>query len=71
LAEEGYDPEMGARPLKRVIQHKVEDKLSDSMLAEDFQDGDTVLVDVNEEDEIILIRDKVNEASAEEAVPTS
>jgi ATP-dependent Clp protease ATP-binding subunit ClpC len=68
LAELGYDPEMGARPLKRVIQQKVEDKLSDSMLAEDFQDGDTVLVDVNEENEIILVRDKVT--SEEEAVPS-
>jgi ATP-dependent Clp protease ATP-binding subunit ClpC len=69
LAELGFDPEMGARPLKRVIQQKVEDKLSDAMLAEEFQDGDTVLVDVNEEDEIILIRDKVTEASEAEAVP--
>jgi ATP-dependent Clp protease ATP-binding subunit ClpC len=69
LAKLGYDPEMGARPLKRVIQQKVEDKLSDSMLAGDFQDGDTVLVDVNEEDEIILLRDKVKEASEEEPVP--
>jgi ATP-dependent Clp protease ATP-binding subunit ClpC len=69
LAQLGYDPEMGARPLKRVIQQKVEDKLSDSMLAEDFQDGDTVLVDVNEDEQIILIRDKVKEPSEGEAVP--
>jgi ATP-dependent Clp protease ATP-binding subunit ClpC len=32
LAEEGYDPEMGARPLRRVIQLKVEDRLSDAVL---------------------------------------
>jgi ATP-dependent Clp protease ATP-binding subunit ClpC len=55
--------------LKRVIQQKVEDKLSDSMLAEDFQDGDTVLVDVNEDEQIVLIRDKVKEPSEGEAVP--
>jgi ATP-dependent Clp protease ATP-binding subunit ClpC len=70
LADLGYDPEMGARPLKRVIQQKVEDKLSDAMLAENFQDGDTVLVDVDEEDEIILVRDNVKEVS-EEAVPAT
>ncbi len=57
LAEEGYDPEMGARPLRRVIQLKVEDRLSDAVLAEQFKAGDTVLVDVDPEtDEIILRR---------------
>jgi len=42
LAEQGYDPDMGARPLRRVIQQKVEDVLSDAVLAGDFEDGDTV-----------------------------
>jgi ATP-dependent Clp protease ATP-binding subunit ClpC len=63
LAEQGYDPEMGARPLKRVIQQKVEDRLSDALLAGDFEDGDTVVVDVVE-DEIKLSR--VEEKSIEE-----
>jgi len=53
LADLGYDPEMGARPLKRVIQQKVEDKLSDALLAGKFQDGDTIMVDVID-DEIVL-----------------
>lgn len=44
LAEEGFDPDMGARPLRRVIQHKVEDRLSDSLLAGEFEDGDTIKV---------------------------
>jgi ATP-dependent Clp protease ATP-binding subunit ClpC len=48
VAELGYDPDMGARPLKRVIQQKVEDALSDAMLAGEFEDGDTVIVDVIE-----------------------
>jgi ATP-dependent Clp protease ATP-binding subunit ClpA len=55
LAELGYDPDMGARPLKRVIQQKVEDPLSDALLSGRFDDGDTVVVDV-EEGEIILRR---------------
>ncbi len=45
LAEQGYDPEMGARPLRRVIQQKVEDPLSDALLAGTFHEGDTILVD--------------------------
>lgn len=55
LAEEGYDPDMGARPLRRVIQLKVEDRLSDAVLGEQFKAGDTILVDVDPEtDDIIL-----------------
>jgi ATP-dependent Clp protease ATP-binding subunit ClpC len=50
LANMGYDPDMGARPLKRVIQQKVEDALSDAMLAGEFEDGDTILIDVADED---------------------
>jgi ATP-dependent Clp protease ATP-binding subunit ClpC len=46
LADQGYDPEMGARPLRRVIQQKVEDPLSDGLLSGQFEDGDTILVDV-------------------------
>jgi len=54
LADLGYDPEFGARPLRRVIQQKVEDPLSDRVLAGDFGVGATVLVDVDEEHEIFL-----------------
>jgi len=55
LAELGYDPDMGARPLRREIQHKVEDVLSDGLLAGNYEDGDTIQVDV-EEGEIVLRR---------------
>lgn len=55
LANLGYDPEFGARPLRRIIQNKVEDPLSDSLLAGEFEDGDTILVEL-EEDEIVLHR---------------
>ena len=53
LAELGYDPEFGARPLKRVIQQQVEDNLSDALLSGEFEDGDTIIVDVVD-DEIEL-----------------
>ncbi|MDW8318619.1 MAG: ATP-dependent Clp protease ATP-binding subunit [Anaerolineae bacterium] len=46
LAEEGYDPEYGARPLRRVVQNLVEDRLSEGLLAGEFKAGDTVLADV-------------------------
>jgi len=56
LAEEGYDPEMGARPLRRVIQFRIEDKISDFFLSGEVVDGDTVLVDASDDGEILLKR---------------
>ncbi|MCT1550130.1 ATP-dependent chaperone ClpB [Brevibacterium casei] len=44
LALEGYDPAYGARPLRRLVQREIGDKLARKMLAGDIQDGDTVLV---------------------------
>ncbi|MCU1542853.1 MAG: ATP-dependent chaperone ClpB [Microbacteriaceae bacterium] len=46
LAERGYDPVYGARPLRRLMQHEIDDKLARSLLAGDTRDGDTVLVDM-------------------------
>jgi len=46
LAERGYDPIYGARPLRRLMQHEIDDKLARSLLAGDIRDGDTVLVDI-------------------------
>ncbi|MEM7430165.1 MAG: ATP-dependent chaperone ClpB, partial [Pseudomonadota bacterium] len=42
LAEKGYDPAYGARPLKRVIQKQVQDPLAEKILAGDISDGDTI-----------------------------
>jgi len=56
FAEQGYDAEMGARPLRRVIQMRVEDKLSDSLLAGTFVDGDKIEVGVDAEGEVELRR---------------
>jgi ATP-dependent Clp protease ATP-binding subunit ClpC len=46
LAKEGYSEEYGARPLRRVIQNRIEDPLSDAILASSFSQGSTLLVDV-------------------------
>ncbi len=47
LAEEGYDPAFGARPLKRVIQRRIENPLSMAFLEGEFEDGDRILGDVD------------------------
>ncbi|MEN8242845.1 MAG: ATP-dependent Clp protease ATP-binding subunit [Chloroflexota bacterium] len=57
ISELGYEREYGARPLKRVIQHHIEDSLSDAMLSGEIEDGDTVIVDTEmgeDEPEIVL-----------------
>jgi len=69
LAELGFDPEMGARPLKRVIQQKVEDALSDAMLAAEFEDGDTVIVDVVDEE--IKLRRGEDQSLEQEEIMTA
>jgi ATP-dependent Clp protease ATP-binding subunit ClpB len=47
LGEEGYDPTYGARPLKRVIQQRIENPLSSRILRGDFAEGDTIHIDVD------------------------
>jgi ATP-dependent Clp protease ATP-binding subunit ClpB len=47
LAEAGYDPVYGARPLRRAIQRHVQDKLAPLLLEGEFKDGDTIVVDAD------------------------
>jgi ATP-dependent Clp protease ATP-binding subunit ClpB len=49
LADEGYDPAFGARPLKRAIQRELQDPLALKILAGRFNEGDTIIVDRNQE----------------------
>jgi len=53
LGEKGYDEVFGARPLRRVIQNMIEDKLSEDLLRGKFQPGETVVVDVEEGDIVV------------------
>lgn len=69
IAQEGFDPEMGARPLRRVIQDKVEDHLSDAVLAHEFNDGDFVLIDVDKEKHLVFKREKRKKAAEKKAEP--
>ncbi len=48
LAKEGYDPQYGARPVRRTLERHVENPLARRLLAGEFADGDTVIVDVME-----------------------
>src|SRR5512138_1013821 len=61
LADQGYDADFGARPLRRIIQQKVEDPLSDRLLSGEFVDGDTIQVDVNADGDTELKRAAVAE----------
>jgi ATP-dependent Clp protease ATP-binding subunit ClpB len=45
LIKEGYDPQYGARPMRRAIQRLIQDPLALKLLNGDFQDGDTIEVD--------------------------
>jgi ATP-dependent Clp protease ATP-binding subunit ClpC len=51
LASEGYDPQFGARPVRRTLERYIENPLSKRLLAGEFSEGDTVVVDVAENDE--------------------
>ena len=51
LAERGYDPVLGARPLRRTIQREIEDQMSEKILFGDLRPGEIVLVDVEGEGE--------------------
>ncbi|MBJ7353196.1 MAG: ATP-dependent chaperone ClpB [Thermoleophilaceae bacterium] len=63
LADVGYDPTYGARPLKRVIQKRLVDKLAIAMLEGEFSDGDTVKVDAAD-GELLLTKAKPSKSKA-------
>src|ERR1700758_4364689 len=48
LADKGYDPTLGARPLRRAIQRLIEDPLSERILYKEFNVGDTIIVDTED-----------------------
>jgi ATP-dependent Clp protease ATP-binding subunit ClpB len=56
LAREGFDPAYGARPLKRVIQKEIQDKLALKILGGKFKEGDTISVDVDEKKGELVFR---------------
>jgi ATP-dependent Clp protease ATP-binding subunit ClpC len=73
LADIGYDPDMGARPLRRVIQNKIEDGLSDAILAGKFHDGDTVRIEAKDKEIVLtpVVEEPQPQAEEPEVLPAA
>jgi len=63
LAGNGYDPLYGARPLRRLIQTAIGDQLAKALLGGEIQDGDTIIVDLNENKEGLTVQQAKSEAA--------
>jgi ATP-dependent Clp protease ATP-binding subunit ClpC len=73
LIDKGYNPEFGARPLRRAIEHYIEDPLSEAMLAGKFRGKNLVKIDVQDEEHLKFEGEEVKEpekAKAKEVVPS-
>ncbi|MCH8195637.1 MAG: ATP-dependent Clp protease ATP-binding subunit [Chloroflexi bacterium] len=66
LAEKGYDPTFGARPLRRTIQNMVEDPLSDAVLRGEFDAGDTILLTVENGEIVIKVTEVEDEGGSKD-----
>ena len=71
LAEHGFDPKMGARPLRRLIQDEVEDQLSEKLLRGEFGAGQTVELDVVDGAVVVRVQKKKGKARKPKAVYSS
>jgi ATP-dependent Clp protease ATP-binding subunit ClpC len=71
LAEHGFDPKMGARPLRRLIQDEVEDQLSEKLLRGEFGAGQTVELDVVDGAVVVRVQKKKRKARKPKAVYSS
>ena len=63
LAEHGYDPVYGARPLRRLMQREIDDKLANLLLAGEVEDGSFVRVDVSGDGQALLVESAREDAS--------
>ena len=61
LVTEGYDPNFGARPLRRTIERRVENELAKRVLAGEFDEGDCVAVDIDDSGEYTFTREQARE----------
>jgi ATP-dependent Clp protease ATP-binding subunit ClpC len=52
LIDKGYNPEFGARPLRRAIEHYIEDPMSESLLQGQFKDKNLIKIDVQDEEHL-------------------
>jgi ATP-dependent Clp protease ATP-binding subunit ClpC len=70
LIDKGYNPEFGARPLRRAIEHYIEDPLSESILRGEFKGKNLIKIDVQDEEHMKL-EAFIEEDSIEETEPVS
>ena len=66
LIDKGYNPEFGARPLRRAIENYIEDPLSESFLAGDFKDKNFIKIDVKDEDSLKFDGEQLDKPEEEE-----
>ncbi|KAF7834045.1 chaperone protein ClpC, chloroplastic [Senna tora] len=66
VVEEGYNPSYGARPLRRAIMRLLEDSMAEKMLAREIKDGDSVIVDVDSDGNVIVLN---GSSGAPESLP--
>jgi ATP-dependent Clp protease ATP-binding subunit ClpC len=69
LARKGWDPQFGARPLRRAIQREVEDELAEEMLKGNFTGGDRILAEVNQDNPDKLRFSKIPSVEPPAALP--
>ena len=67
LIDKGYNPEFGARPLRRAIEHYIEDPISETMLRGEFKHKNLIKIDIQDEEHLKFEGSKVEEPSGEEA----
>ena len=68
LMDKGYDPDFGARPLKRCLEQYIEDPLAEDLLREDFKPGDTITATVK--DDRLSFKTTAEEPEQKEAATT-
>ena len=69
LIDKGYNPEFGARPLRRAIEHYIEDPLSEFVLAGKFKDKNLIKIDVQDEEHLKFEGLKVPEPKEKKSEP--
>ena len=62
LAREGFDPQFGARPLRRAVQRLIEDPLAEEILLGRFSEGDTVIASLDEDGRLVFLKKEISEA---------
>jgi ATP-dependent Clp protease ATP-binding subunit ClpC len=68
LVDKGYDPNMGARPLRRAVQRYIEDPLSEQLLSSTFVSGDTIMADVDVDGNVVFHRKDIGELPQNELI---